>query len=79
VSRLAEAFIEHVDDLRPAGEPAATPDWIAANVDEMLATVERLYAVSVESDAPGAIEFLDRLSWLPPLLADLDRSTALDG
>ena len=60
-------------------EPAATPEWIAANVDEMLATMERLYAVAAESDQPGAIEFLDRMRWLPPLLADLDRATSLEG
>jgi hypothetical protein len=74
--RLGTAFIEHVDDLWPAGEPAATPEWIAANVDEMLATNERLYAVAVEVDDPGAIEFLDRMSWLPALLNDIERDAA---
>jgi hypothetical protein len=67
--RLAAALVAHVDDLWPAGEPAATPEWIAANVNETLATMERLYAVAAVSDQPGAIEFLDRMSWLPPLLA----------
>jgi hypothetical protein len=41
--------------------------------------MERLYAVAAESDQPGAIEFLDRMRWLPALLADLDEGTALDG
>ena len=44
--RLAEAFIEHIEDLWPAGDAAATPEWIAANVDGMIATLERLYALS---------------------------------
>jgi hypothetical protein len=44
---LADAFVEHADNLWPAGEPAATAAWIAANVDSILATVERLYAVAV--------------------------------
>jgi hypothetical protein len=39
--RLGTAFIEHVDDLWPQGEPAATPDWIRANVDGILATLEQ--------------------------------------
>ena len=39
----------------------------------MLAPQFRLYAIAAETDQPGAIESLDRLSWLPPLLADLDR------
>jgi hypothetical protein len=62
-----------------AGEPAATPEWIRANVDALLATVERLYAVALEGDYSGAIEFLDRMSWLPPLLAELDQGQLLDG
>jgi hypothetical protein len=43
-TQLAAAFVEHVGDLWPAGRDAASPEWIAANVDEVLATVERLYA-----------------------------------
>ena len=70
---LASAFIAHAGELWPAGEPCATPEWIAAHTDEIMAVVERLYAVAADSDNPGAGEFLDRLAWLPPLLADLDR------
>jgi hypothetical protein len=69
---LADAFIEHIDDLWPAGDPNATPEWIGDNVDAMLATLERLYAAATD-DQPGAAEFLDRMAWLPALLADLDR------
>ena len=38
--RLGTAFIEHVDDLWPEGEPDATPEWIRANVDAILALLE---------------------------------------
>jgi hypothetical protein len=72
-SILASAFVAHAGELWPAGEPCATPAWIAAHTDEIVAVVERLYAVAADSDNPGAGEFLDRLAWLPPLLADLDR------
>jgi len=72
-SVLASAFFDHAGELWPAGEPCATPQRIAAHTDEILAVVERLYAVAADSDQPGAGEFLRRLSWLPPLLADLDR------
>jgi hypothetical protein len=57
--------------LWPAGDPNATPQWIAANVDEMLATIERLYAMATD-DQPGSAEFLDRMAWLPALLAEFD-------
>jgi hypothetical protein len=70
---LASAFADHAGELWPQGEPCATPAWIDAHTDEILAVVERLYALAVDSDNPGAGEFLGRLSWLPPLLADLDR------
>ena len=43
-----------------------------ANVDAILATLDRLYAMAAK-DHPGAGEFLIRLAWLPPLLADLER------
>jgi hypothetical protein len=67
--RLGTAFIEHVDDLRPAGEPPATPDWIRANVDSILATIERRYAMATD-DQPTAAEFLD-MSWLPALVDEI--------
>ena len=70
---LASAFADHAAELWPQGEPCATPQWLAANVDSVLAVVERLFAVAADSDNPGAGEFLDRLAWLPPLLADLNR------
>jgi hypothetical protein len=77
--RLADAFVLHREDTWPQGEPAATPEWIDGHVDIILATIERLYAVAVKGEHPGAAEFLDRLSWLPPLLAKLGQGQLLDG
>jgi hypothetical protein len=57
----------------------ASPAWIAANTDKIMATLERLYSMVATGAHPGAPEFLDRLEWLPPLLADLDRAASLDG
>jgi hypothetical protein len=42
------------------------------HVDAILATLDRLYTMAAK-DHPGAGEFLIRLAWLPPLLADLER------
>ena len=72
---LAAAFAYHVDEIWPAGEPAATPAWIATHTDEILATVERLYAMAVQGHL-GTDEFLDRMAWLPALLEDLGRPRA---
>jgi hypothetical protein len=74
---LAAAFVEHVHDLWPAGEPAATPEWISTSVDEILATLERLYQHAL--CVPPARQFLDRMCWLPPLLHRLDQPVPLDG
>jgi hypothetical protein len=71
--RLADAFVLHREDLWPAGEPAATPEWIDGHVDVILATIERLYAVVVTGEHPGAQEFLDRMAWLPVLLNEVKR------
>jgi hypothetical protein len=49
--------------------------WSVANVDAIFATVERLYAMASD-DQPGAAEFLNRMAWLPPLLAHLDADMA---
>ena len=59
-------------DLIRLTTPAVTHEWSVANVDAILATLDRLYAVAAK-DHPGAGEFLIRLAWLPPLLADLER------
>src|SRR5262245_5094389 len=74
--QLAAAFVEHVGDPWPAGRDEASPGWIAANVDDVLATIERLYASAADDERPGAGEFLDRMAWLPLLLANLDAGVA---
>jgi hypothetical protein len=80
--RLAAAFVVHSDALWPAGQDQGSPEWIAANVDSILATVERLYAMATD-DQPGASEFLDRMAWLPALVdeiaADGARARSADG
>ena len=78
-TQLAAAFVEHVGDLWPAGRDAASPEWIAANVDEVLATIEQLYAKADDDERPGVGEFLDSMAWLPALLERLDRPAPLDG
>jgi hypothetical protein len=73
---LATAFAHHVGDLWQQGDPNATPAWVAANVDSVLATVERLFAVAIQ-DFPD--EFFARMRWLPGLLQRLDRPAPLEG
>ena len=70
---LAAAIVDHAGELWPAGDDAATPEWIRENVDSILATLERLYAGVVAGEYPDADAFLYRMRWLPPLLVDLAR------
>ena len=70
---LAAAIVDHAGELWPAGDDAATPEWIRENVDSILATLERLYAAVVAGEHSGADAFLDRMRWLPPLVVDLAR------
>jgi hypothetical protein len=70
---LSAAFAYHAAELWPLGDPRATPSWIAMHTDEILATVERLYSVAMQG-FPGSDEYLERMAWLPELLASLDRS-----
>ena len=78
-AQLAAAFVEHVGDLWLAGRDAVSPEWIAANVDEVLATIERLYAKADDDERPGVGEFLGRMAWLPALLQRLDQPVPRDG
>lgn len=72
-SHLAEAFIAHIDELWPAGRDQGSTEWIVANVDGVLASVERLYALALGGDHPGADEFVRRMSWLPALIPQLNQ------
>jgi hypothetical protein len=77
-ARLAAAFYERRHELWPSGDVNATPQWIEAHIDSMLAVIERLYSEAI--CGPKARVFLDRLAWLPPLLAKLDQpAVPLDG
>jgi hypothetical protein len=62
-----------------AARDEGSPEWIKANVDQVLAVLERLYCVAADTDTACAIEFLDRMSWLPKLLAELEPGKPLDG
>ena len=70
---LAAAFVDHAGELWPAGDAAATPEWIREHVDSILASLDRLYAAVAAGEHPGADAFLHRMRWLPPLLVDLAR------
>jgi hypothetical protein len=77
--RLGEAFVEHIDALWPTGRDQGSPEWIRANVDSILDTVERLYAMATD-DHPGSAEFLTRMAWLPALVDEIAADGArLDG
>src|SRR5262245_59082438 len=78
-AQVGAALIEHVGDLWLGGRDTVSPEWIGANVDEVLATIERLYATAADDKRPGAGEFLDRMAWLPALLQRLDRPVPRDG
>jgi hypothetical protein len=77
--RLGTAFNEHVDDLWPEGEPAATPEWIRANVDDILVALEKGFAIGRHGRPANLVCIPRRLHWLLWLLADLDHGTAVDG
>src|SRR5688572_31668270 len=70
--RLGTAFVEHVDDLWPQGEPAATPEWIRANVDDILAALEVMFAIGPQGRASNLRRIPHRMHWLLWLLAELD-------
>jgi hypothetical protein len=67
--RLGTIFIEHASDLWPEGEPAATPEWIRANVDDILAALER----PLRHDGHDVRRLPHRLHWLLWELAEIER------
>jgi hypothetical protein len=73
---LGEAFVAHIHDLWPVGRDQGSPEWIADHVDEVLATIERLYAIALGGKHPGSAEFLDRMAWLPTLAHDIEQGAA---
>ena len=76
LAALGKAFIEHRYQLWPRGA-SATPQWIGDNVEGIVATLERLYRLIGEDiEEPGADKFLQRMSWLQVLIADLEAGRA---
>jgi hypothetical protein len=75
LAALARAFIDHGDQLWPEGDAHATPQWISENAAAMLRVLERIYRAACDpyEDHPGAAEFLQRMGWLPALIADLEQ------
>ena len=57
---------------RSAEEQRVAAARVSAHIDEILAVLERLYAQAVVNPTSGAVEFLDRLAWLAPLLTHLE-------
>jgi hypothetical protein len=73
---LASAFYDQRAALWPYNTAGVTREWIEGHVFEILATIERLYGEAL--CLPVAREFLDRMAWLPPLLATLDSPVRAD-
>ena len=74
--RLGTAFIEHVGDLWPEGEPAATPEWIRAHAFDIVAMLELM----LQHDERDVRRLPHRLHWILWLLDDIDqRAGPLDG
>ena len=57
--RLGTEFITHRDDLWPRGEPDATPEWIRANVDDILVLLELM----LRHDGHDVRRLPRRLQW----------------
>jgi hypothetical protein len=65
--RLGTAFIEHVDDLWPQGEPNATDEWIRSHAFDILEALEQ----ALRHDGRDVRRLPHRLHWLLWLLDDL--------
>ena len=61
------------------GEPAATPEWIRGNGDDILAALEVMYGIDRHGRAANLGRVPHRLYWVLWLLADLDRGRPRDG
>lgn len=70
---LADAFIEHRDELWPEGGPETSPEWIAGHVPGLLAQMASMFSIAaIADDEPTVDDFLARMSWVPTLIQDLD-------
>jgi hypothetical protein len=66
--RLGTEFVSHRDDLWPEGG-APEPDWIRANVDDLLAAL----VLPLRHDGRDVRRLPRRMHWLLWLLADIDQ------
>jgi hypothetical protein len=62
--RLGSEFITHADALWPRGEPEATPEWIRANVDRILAALEKMFDIGRHGRPSSLLRVPRRLHWL---------------
>jgi hypothetical protein len=70
--RLGTAFIEHRDDIWPEGEPAATPEWIRAHVDDILALLRWMYVIGDDGKPASLLRMPRRMHWLLWLLDECE-------
>jgi hypothetical protein len=68
---LGAAFVEHAGDLWPQGEPGATPEWIRAHVDDILAALMQMFAIGRHGRPASLLRVPRRMHWLLWLLGDL--------
>ncbi len=59
--RLGTAFIEHRADIWPEGDPAATDEWIRANVDDILALLRWMDAIGDDGMPASLLSVTRRL------------------
>lgn len=70
---LADALIEHRDELWSEGSPESRPEWIADHVPSILAHLASVFSVvAIIGKEDSADDFLRRMAWLPTLIQDLD-------
>jgi hypothetical protein len=65
---------EHVDDLWPQGEHAATPEWIRAHVNDILVVLEQAFGIGRHRRPSSLLRVPRRMHWLLWLLAELDKT-----
>ena len=69
---LAKAFIRHRREMHL--DASFSEAFVIENVDRLLGLISVLFGMAEEN--PEAGEWLDRMAWLPSLVADLDAGKA---
>jgi len=75
---LAQAFVEHVDDLWPGGEPSATTEGIRSHVDDILGLLEQAFHIGPDGRAASLLRVPRRLHRLLWRLAEVCSTTGND-